>query len=46
LRRRRDRGGGGRLPPAEGAALGAEFDAAMDRLYAVMNEGKEPDLGD
>ena len=34
------------LPPAEGAALWAEFDAEMNRLYAVMNEGKEPDLGD
>ncbi len=34
------------LPPAEGAALWAEFDAEMDRLYAIMNEGKEPDLGD
>lgn len=34
------------LPPAEGTALWAEFDAHMDRLYAVMNEGKEPDLGD
>ena len=34
------------LPPAEGAALWAEFDAEMDRLYAVMNEGKEPDLYD
>ncbi len=34
------------LPPEEGAALWAEFDAEMDRLYAVMNEGKEPDLGD
>ena len=34
------------LPPDEGAALWAEFDAEMDRLYAVMNEGKEPDLGD
>ena len=34
------------LPPAEGAALWAEFDAEMDRLYAVMNEGKEPDLDD
>ena len=33
-------------PPAEGAALWAEFDAETDRLYAVMNEGKEPDLGD
>jgi hypothetical protein len=31
------------LPPAEGAALWAEFDAEMDRLYAIMNEGKEPD---
>jgi hypothetical protein len=34
------------LPPAEGASLWAEFDAEMDRLYAIMNEGKEPDLGD
>ena len=34
------------LPPTEGAALWAEFDAEMDRLYAVMNEGKEPDLDD
>ena len=34
------------LPPAEAAALWAEFDAEMDRLYAVMNAGKEPDLGD
>ncbi len=34
------------LSPDEGAALWAEFDAEMDRLYAVMNEGKEPDLGD
>ena len=34
------------LPPAEGAVLWAEFDAEMDRLYAVMNEGKEPDLDD
>ena len=34
------------LPPAEGAALWAEFDAEMDRLYAVMNRGKEPDLLD
>ena len=33
------------LPPAEGAALWAEFDAEMDRLYAIMNEGKDPDLG-
>ena len=33
-------------PPAEGAALWAEFDAETDRPYAVMNEGKEPDLGD
>lgn len=30
----------------EGSALWAEFDAEMDRLYAIMNEGKEPDLGD
>ena len=34
------------LPGAEGAALWAEFDAEMDRPYAIMNEGKEPDPGD
>lgn len=34
------------LPPAEGARLWAEFDVEMDRLYAIMNEGKEPDLDD
>jgi hypothetical protein len=34
------------LPRDEGAALWAEFDVEMNRLYAVMNEGKEPDLGD
>ena len=34
------------LPQAEGAALWAQFDAEMDRLYAVVNEGKEPDPGD
>ncbi len=34
------------LPPDEGAALWAEFNVEMDRLYAIMNEGKEPDLGD
>lgn len=34
------------LPPSEAQALWAEFDAEMNRLYAVMNEGKEPDLGD
>ncbi len=34
------------LPAAEGAPLWAEFDVEMDRLYAIMNEGKEPDLGD
>lgn len=33
------------LPPEEGAALWAEFGAEMDRLYAVMNAGKEPDPG-
>jgi hypothetical protein len=32
------------LPREEGAALWAEFDAEMDRLYAIMNQGKEPDL--
>jgi len=31
------------LPAEEGAALWAEFDREMDRLYAVMNEGQEPD---
>ena len=30
------------LPREEGAALWADFDAEMDRLYAIMNEGKEP----
>lgn len=30
------------LPAAEGAALWAEFDAEMDRLYEIMNRGKEP----
>jgi hypothetical protein len=34
------------LPREEGMALWVEFDAEMDRLYAIMNEGKEPDLGD
>lgn len=34
------------LPPEEGAALWAEFDAEMDRLYAVMNQGKDPDPGE
>ena len=34
------------LPPDEAAILWADFDAHMDRLYAVMNAGKEPDLGD
>jgi hypothetical protein len=27
------------LPPEEGAKLWAEFDAEMDRLYAIMNVG-------
>ena len=31
------------LPPEEAAALWAEFDVEMDRLYAIMNEGKEMD---
>ena len=39
------RSGKAMLPPEEGEALWAEFDAEMDRLYAVMNEGLEPDLG-
>ena len=34
------------LPPAEGAALWTEFNKEMDRLYAIMNQGMEPDLGD
>jgi hypothetical protein len=34
------------LPREEGEALWAEFDAEMNRLYAIMNEGKEPDLDD
>jgi hypothetical protein len=34
------------LPSAEGSMLWAEFNAEMDRLYAIMNEGKEPDRGD
>ncbi len=29
------------LPAREGAALWAEFNVEMDRLYAIMNEGKE-----
>lgn len=33
------------LPPLEGAGLWAEFDAEMDRLYAIMNDGKELDNG-
>lgn len=35
--------GSAKLPPEEGAALWAEFDVEMDRLYAIMNEGKEID---
>lgn len=34
------------LPPDEGAALWAEFDAQMNRLYGIMNAGREPDPGD
>ena len=34
------------LPADEGAALWAAFNVEMDRLYAIMNEGMEPDLGD
>jgi hypothetical protein len=29
------------LPPEEGQALWAAFDREMDRLYAIMNAGKE-----
>jgi hypothetical protein len=31
------------LPPDEGAALWAAFDKEMDRLYAIMNAGRDPD---
>ena len=31
----------GLLPPEEGAPLWARFDREMDRLYAIMNEGKK-----
>jgi hypothetical protein len=34
------------LSADKGAALRAAFNVEMDRLYAIMNEGKEPDLGD
>lgn len=34
------------LPPDEGAALGAEFDAEMDRPQAVVNRVKDPDPGE
>jgi hypothetical protein len=34
------------LPHAEGAALWAEFDAEMNRLYAIMNAGNEADPDD
>jgi hypothetical protein len=30
----------------EGAALSADFDPEMHRLYAMLNNGKELDLGD
>ncbi len=36
----------GLLPAEEGAALWAAFDQEMDRLYAVMNEGKDVDTGE
>ncbi len=36
----------GLLPAEEGAALWAAFDREMDRLYAVMNEGKDVDTGE
>jgi hypothetical protein len=34
------------LPTEEAAELWAAFNREMDRLYAKMNEGKEPDPGD
>jgi len=33
----------GALPPDEGARLWAEFDAEMDRLYAIANAGADQD---
>ena len=36
----------GALPAAEGIALWAEFDGEIHRLYTIMNDGKESDLGD
>jgi hypothetical protein len=30
----------------EGAVLSADFDAEKHRLYAMLNDGKESDLGD
>ena len=33
------------LPAEEGAALWRAFDVEMDRLYAIMNEGKDLDTG-
>ena len=33
------------LPPEEGAALWAEFDVEMDRLYAIMNAGADAPEG-
>jgi hypothetical protein len=34
------------LPPEEAAELWDAFNREMDRLYAGMNKGKEPDLGE
>jgi len=34
------------LPPEEAASLWAEFASEMDRLYAIMNKGKESDTRD
>ena len=31
------------LPPEEGAALWAAFDAEMNRLYAIMNQDRSAD---
>jgi hypothetical protein len=31
------------LPAAEGAALWAAFEVEMERLYAIMDEGLEPE---
>jgi hypothetical protein len=34
------------LPASEATELWEAFNREMDRLYAAMNKGKEPDVGD